>query len=72
MNRWVSRKIIKKSATENEAGERVGLFNKIFGYVYHLRLAGKRMKAWNSNVYYTLKYSVVALLLLGIVVSALV
>jgi beta-hydroxylase len=72
MNRWVSRKIIKESATENEAGERVGLFNKIFGYLYHLRLAGKRMKAWNSNVYYTLKYSVVALLLLGIVVSALV
>jgi beta-hydroxylase len=72
MNRWVSRKIIKESATENEAGERVGLFNKIFGYVYHLRLAGKRMKAWNSNVYYTLKYSVVALLLLGVVVSALV
>jgi len=28
-NRWVSRHIIKESATENEAGERVGVFNKI-------------------------------------------
>src|SRR5262245_34469175 len=72
VNRWVSRHIIKESATENEAGERIGVFNKIFGYVYHVRLLGKRMKAWNKNVYYTLKYSVVGLLLLAFLVSALV
>ncbi|MFL5088851.1 MAG: aspartyl/asparaginyl beta-hydroxylase domain-containing protein [Xanthobacteraceae bacterium] len=72
VNRWVSRHIIKESATENEAGERIGVFNKIFGYVYHVRLLGKRMKAWNHNVYYALKYSIVGLLLLGLVISALV
>ena len=72
VNRWVSRHIIKESATENEAGERIGVFNKIFGYVYHVRLLGKRMKAWNQNVYYALKYSTVGLLLLGLVISALV
>ena len=72
VNRWVSRNIIKESATENEAGERVGVFNRIFGRVYHVRLLGKRMKAWNKNAYYALKYSVIGLLLLGIVVSALV
>ncbi|MFL4971719.1 MAG: aspartyl/asparaginyl beta-hydroxylase domain-containing protein [Xanthobacteraceae bacterium] len=72
VNRWVSRHIIKESATENEAGERIGVFNKIFGYVYHVRLLGKRMKAWNQNVYYALKYSIVGLLLLGLVISALV
>jgi beta-hydroxylase len=72
MNRWVSRNIIKESATENEAGERIGVFNKIFGYVYHVRLVGKRMKAWNSRVYYAVKYSIVGLILGGIVLSALV
>jgi beta-hydroxylase len=71
VNRWMSRHIIKESATQNVEGERVGVINKVFGYVYHVRLLGKRMKAWNKNVYYTLKYSIVGLLLLGIVVSAL-
>jgi beta-hydroxylase len=72
VNRWVSRNIIKESATENEAGERIGVFNKIFGYVYHVRLVGKRMKAWNSRVYYAVKYSILGLILGGIVLSALV
>jgi beta-hydroxylase len=71
VNRWVSRHIIKESATENEAGERVGVINKVFGHVYHVRLAGKRLKAWNRHVYYGLKYAVVALILFGIVASAL-
>ena len=30
------------------------------------------MKAWNQNVYYALEYSIVGLLLLGFVISALV
>jgi len=72
INHWVSTRLIKETATENEAGERIGLANKVFGYVYHVRLLGKRMKAWNSRVYYTMKYSVVGLVLLGIIVSALV
>jgi beta-hydroxylase len=48
VNRWVSRNVINKSATQNEEGERVGWLNRIFGYVYHVRLLGKRMKAWNK------------------------
>ena len=71
VNRWVSRTIIKERATENEAGERVGVFNKIFGYVYHVRLLGKRMKAWNRQAYYAMKYAIVALILIGIAASAL-
>lgn len=70
VNRWVSRRIIKETATENEPGERVGIVNKIFGSVYRIRLAGKRMKAWNRNVYYTLKYTVTGLVLIGIAATA--
>jgi len=46
-------------------GERVGWINRIFAYVYHVRLAGKRMKAWNKRVYYVGKY-----LLIGGIVAA--
>jgi beta-hydroxylase len=56
VNRWVSSNVINESATQNEEGERVGWLNRVFGYVYHVRLVGKRMKAWNKRVYYAVKY----------------
>jgi beta-hydroxylase len=67
VNRWVSSHIVNQSATQNEEGEHVGRINRIFGYVYRGRLAGKRMKAWNKRVYYAVKY----LLIGGIVVAFL-
>jgi beta-hydroxylase len=71
INRWVSRRLIKETATENEPGEPIGVVNRIFGYVYHVRLLGKRMKAWNKNAYYALKYSIVGIVIGGIITSAL-
>jgi beta-hydroxylase len=71
LNRWFSRHIIRESATQNVEGERVGVVNKIFSYVYHVRLVGKRVKAWNSRVYYTCKYAVVAAVLGLVVVMGL-
>jgi len=65
VNRWVSTNIINESATQNEEGEHVGWINRIFGYVYQVRLVGKRMKAWNKRVYYIVKY-----LLIGGIVAA--
>jgi beta-hydroxylase len=70
INRWVSRNIINQSATQNVDGERIGALNKAFGYLYPVRLVGKRMKKWNSKAYYTVKYSIVGLCLVGIIVSA--
>ena len=58
-NRWVSRNIINESATQNEEGEHVGWINRAFGYIYHVRLVGKRMKAWNKRVYYAVKYLII-------------
>jgi len=72
MNRWVSNKVIKETTTENEAGERVGFLNKAFGWAHQLRLMGERLKARNQPAYYALVYSLVALILLGTVASALV
>lgn len=63
LNRWVSRHIIKASATQNVEGEKVGLLNHVFGYAYRVRLLGKRIKQWNRRVYYVLKWLLIGGLL---------
>ena len=59
LNRWVSRHIVKASATQNMAGEKVGAINRAFAYFYGVHLAGRRVKEWNRRFYYALKYSLV-------------
>lgn len=55
-NRIVGWRLIRAAATENVPGEHVGILNKIFSYVYHVRVLGKRIKAWNKPTYYVLKW----------------
>jgi beta-hydroxylase len=71
MNRWVSRHIVKASATQNMEGEHIGVLNKVFGKLYEVHLASRKVKAWNRTVYYTLKYSLMVGLVGLIVLSAL-
>jgi beta-hydroxylase len=70
VNRWVSSNIINESATQNEEGERVGWLNRAFGYIYHVRLLGKRMKAWNRRVYYAVKYLLIGGILAAFLATA--
>ena len=62
-NRFVARTFVAAAATANEEGEKVGVLNKVFGYVYHLRGVAKRMKDTNRFVYYALKLSLIAFLI---------
>jgi beta-hydroxylase len=71
INRWVSHNIVKASATQNVEGEHVGVLNKVFGKLYEIHLQSRKLKEWNRNLYYTLKYSLTALILGLIVISAL-
>ena len=71
INRWVSRHIVKASATQNVDGEHVGVLNRVFGWLYEIHLAGRCIKQWNRKVYYALKYSLTAVVLGLIVASAL-
>jgi beta-hydroxylase len=66
LNRSVGRRLLQASATQNVAGEHVGVFNRIFGWVYRIRLAAKRLKAWNRTTYYALKWLLVGVLLYAI------
>jgi beta-hydroxylase len=69
MNRWVSHHIVKASATQNMEGEQVGVLNKVFGGLYEIHLAGRRIKNWNRRVYYALKYALF-LGVLGLIVKS--
>jgi beta-hydroxylase len=69
INRWVSRHIVKASATQNIDGEHVGVLNNVFGKLYEIHLASRKIKEWNRSVYYTLKYSL-AVLIIGLIVAS--
>ena len=71
INRWVSHHIVKASATQNMEGEHVGVLNKVFGKLYEVHLASRKVKEWNRRVYYALKYSLMIGIVALIVVSAL-
>ena len=63
VNHWIKRTFVRASQTENEAGDKVGLLNRIFGFAYYARLPAKALKARNKYLYYAGKW----LLLGGIV-----
>jgi len=50
-------------------GEPVGLLNRIFGYAYQIRLAGKRLKAKSQIAYYAVKYVLMGALFYWIFLS---
>lgn len=56
LNRLVSRYFMRGSLTRNEAGERIGLMNRIFSGLYRIRLVGKALKRWHKPTYYVVKY----------------
>jgi beta-hydroxylase len=66
LNRFVVRRLAKATATRNREGDRLGVFNKLFGGLYQVRVVAKRFKAWNKTAYYALKYVGIAGLLYGI------
>jgi beta-hydroxylase len=69
--RWVSHHIVKASATQNMEGKYVGVLNKVFGKLYEVHLASRKVKKCNRKVYYALKYSLMIGIVGLIVMSAL-
>jgi beta-hydroxylase len=60
VNDFIAWKILKETATRNGPGDRVGLFNRAFNYIYRIRLAGKALKQSNCSAYYAVKYALIA------------
>ena len=63
INRGFSRVVMSASATKNMPGDKIGFLNRIFGSVYQIRIVGKKLKAYNRRLYYTLQYALYALLI---------
>ena len=59
VNRWVMRRVMRATATQNEAGERIGAINRAFGVLYQIKDAGQRLKARDRRLYYALKYTLI-------------
>ncbi len=55
-NRFFGRIVVAAAATKNTDTDKVGVLNRVFHYVYQVRLTGKRLKKYNKNLYYTVKY----------------
>jgi beta-hydroxylase len=66
VNRTLGRTMIKAAATQNVPGEHVGALNRVFEYVFKIRIVGTRIKAWNRPVYYLLKWLLIAGILYAI------
>jgi len=66
MNRWLARHFIAAGASPNMDGDRVGGLNRAFGNVYKVRLYAKRVRKTRKKLYYTLKFSLLGLVLLVI------
>jgi beta-hydroxylase len=57
VNRFIGRPMVRAAQTQNVEGEKVGVLNRIFGFVYQIRVLGKKIKAWNKPAYYAVKWA---------------
>lgn len=62
INNWIGRPLAHAAATQNLPGEKAGILNQLFGYVYQIRRVAKRLKAWNKTTYYVLKWALLGAL----------
>ncbi|MCA0404490.1 MAG: aspartyl/asparaginyl beta-hydroxylase domain-containing protein [Proteobacteria bacterium] len=56
-NDFFSRTVMKAASSKNLPTEKVGVINRLFKYLYQIRLVGKNLKKYNRKLYYFVKYS---------------
>jgi beta-hydroxylase len=66
LNRWFARHVIAAGAAPNTDGDRTGALNRAFGFVYRVKLHTKRLRKGHKKIYYALKFTLIAALLLAI------
>jgi beta-hydroxylase len=63
VNRFFGGLLLRSATSPNEAGDRTGGINRIFGAVYAVRKLGKRLKQYNKTLYYIVKWAIVVAIL---------
>ena len=66
LNRWFARGVIAAGVSPNMDGDRTGALNRAFAYFYKVRLYAKRVRKTRKKLYYTIKFSSIALVLIVI------
>jgi beta-hydroxylase len=59
LNHWVKATAIRATQTENAPGEQIGALNRVFSFVYYLRLPGKALKKKSRFAYYAVKWLII-------------
>ncbi|MNK96596.1 hypothetical protein D3C87_1168860 [compost metagenome] len=57
-NGWFSRNVMSAAGAPNEAGDKTGGINRLFGKIYKIRLRGKELKKRNRKLYYLEKWAI--------------
>ena len=57
LNTFFSWLILASAESPNLPSDRTGGLNKVFGYVYKVRMVGKNLKKKNKTLYYITKYA---------------
>jgi beta-hydroxylase len=58
VNRFIAVTLMRAATSPNEVGDHTGALNRVFKYLYSIRLVGKRLKAWHRPTYYVVKWAV--------------
>jgi beta-hydroxylase len=67
LNRLVGRSLLAAGASPNQEGDKTGGINRLFRYFYAVRLKAKALKERNNPLYQTLKWAMVAAVVVGII-----
>jgi len=57
LNHFIARHIMAAATSPNRATDRTGVINRLFPYVYAVRLVGKRLKKRSRVAYYAVKWA---------------
>ena len=72
LNQFVIDKCLRVTKSSNTGEEKVGFLNHLSTGLFNIKTLSTRMKKWNRGLYYTMKYSLIALLVYWIFLSDLI
>jgi beta-hydroxylase len=67
INKWLGRTMMTAASSPNDTGDQTGGINKLFRIVWAMGQYRRRFKAWNRQVYYFTKFSLIVAVALLIV-----
>ena len=62
-NRWFAKSVVAAGASPNMEGDKTGALNRVFGAVYRVKLRTKHIRKTRKKLYYTIKFSLIAIIL---------